>query len=33
LPIALGWGAEADARHSLGLAVVAGLVFSQPLTR
>ncbi|MBE2287420.1 MAG: efflux RND transporter permease subunit [Prosthecobacter sp.] len=32
LPIALGIGAGADARRSLGLAVVGGLVFSQLLT-
>ena len=32
LPIALGWGAGADARRSLGLAVVGGLVVSQLLT-
>lgn len=32
LPIALGFGAGADARRSLGLAVVGGLVFSQLLT-
>jgi HAE1 family hydrophobic/amphiphilic exporter-1 len=32
LPIALGWGAGADARRSLGLAVVGGLLVSQVLT-
>ena len=32
LPIALGWGAGADARRTLGLAVVGGLVVSQMLT-
>jgi HAE1 family hydrophobic/amphiphilic exporter-1 len=32
LPIALGWGAGADARRPLGLAVVGGLLFSQFLT-
>ena len=32
LPIALGWGAGAEARRPLGLAVVGGLVFSQTLT-
>ncbi len=32
LPIALGFGAGADARRPLGLAVVGGLVFSQMLT-
>ncbi len=32
LPIALGFGAGAEARRSLGLAVVGGLVFSQLLT-
>jgi HAE1 family hydrophobic/amphiphilic exporter-1 len=32
LPIALGWGAGADARRTLGLAVVGGLVVSQALT-
>lgn len=32
LPIALGTGAGADARRSLGLAVVGGLIFSQLLT-
>jgi len=32
LPIALGWGAGADARRSLGLAVVGGLLVSQLLT-
>jgi HAE1 family hydrophobic/amphiphilic exporter-1 len=32
LPIALGWGAGADARRPLGVAVVGGLVFSQVLT-
>jgi hydrophobic/amphiphilic exporter-1 (mainly G- bacteria), HAE1 family len=31
-PIALGWGAGADARRTLGLAVVGGLVVSQLLT-
>jgi multidrug efflux pump subunit AcrB len=32
LPIALGWGAGADSRRTLGLAVVGGLVVSQALT-
>jgi HAE1 family hydrophobic/amphiphilic exporter-1 len=32
LPIALGWGAGAESRQPLGLAVVGGLVFSQFLT-
>ncbi len=32
LPIALGWGAGAESRRPLGLAVVGGLVFSQALT-
>ena len=32
LPIALGWGAGADARRTLGLAVVGGLLVSQLLT-
>jgi HAE1 family hydrophobic/amphiphilic exporter-1 len=32
LPIALGWGAGAESRRSLGLAVVGGLVVSQMLT-
>ena len=32
LPIALGFGASAQARRSLGLAVVGGLVVSQVLT-
>ena len=32
LPIALGWGAGAEARRPLGLAVVGGLVLSQMLT-
>jgi HAE1 family hydrophobic/amphiphilic exporter-1 len=32
LPIAVGVGAGADARRSLGLAVVGGLVLSQLLT-
>jgi HAE1 family hydrophobic/amphiphilic exporter-1 len=32
LPIALGWGAGAESRRPLGLAVVGGLVFSQSLT-
>jgi HAE1 family hydrophobic/amphiphilic exporter-1 len=32
LPIALGWGAGAEARRPLGLAVVGGLLFSQVLT-
>ena len=32
LPIALGWGAGAEARRPLGLAVVGGLIFSQTLT-
>jgi HAE1 family hydrophobic/amphiphilic exporter-1 len=32
LPIALGWGAGAEARRPLGLAVVGGLVVSQSLT-
>jgi HAE1 family hydrophobic/amphiphilic exporter-1 len=32
LPIALGFGAGAEARRPLGLAVVGGLLFSQTLT-
>jgi HAE1 family hydrophobic/amphiphilic exporter-1 len=32
LPIALGFGAGAESRQPLGLAVVGGLVFSQVLT-
>jgi len=32
LPIALGFGAGAEARRPLGLAVVGGLLFSQLLT-
>jgi hydrophobic/amphiphilic exporter-1 (mainly G- bacteria), HAE1 family len=32
LPIALGIGAGAEVRRSLGLAVVGGLIFSQVLT-
>ncbi|WP_414660073.1 efflux RND transporter permease subunit [Horticoccus sp. 23ND18S-11] len=32
LPIALGWGAGAEARRTLGLAVVGGLIVSQLLT-
>ena len=32
LPIAIGWGAGAEARRPLGLAVVGGLLFSQTLT-
>ncbi len=32
LPIALGWGAGAEARRPLGIAVVGGLLFSQLLT-
>ena len=32
LPIAMGWGAGAEARRPLGLAVVGGLVVSQTLT-
>jgi HAE1 family hydrophobic/amphiphilic exporter-1 len=32
MPIALGWGAGAESRRSLGLAVVGGLVVSQLLT-
>jgi hydrophobic/amphiphilic exporter-1 (mainly G- bacteria), HAE1 family len=32
LPIALGWGAGAEARRPLGLAVVGGLIFSQFIT-
>jgi HAE1 family hydrophobic/amphiphilic exporter-1 len=32
LPIALGYGAGAEARRPLGLAVVGGLIFSQLLT-
>jgi hydrophobic/amphiphilic exporter-1 (mainly G- bacteria), HAE1 family len=32
LPIALGWGAGAEARRPLGLAVVGGLLFSQTFT-
>lgn len=31
-PMALGYGAGAEARRSLGLAVVGGLLFSQTLT-
>jgi HAE1 family hydrophobic/amphiphilic exporter-1 len=31
-PIALGWGAGAESRRTLGLAVVGGLVVSQLLT-
>jgi HAE1 family hydrophobic/amphiphilic exporter-1 len=32
MPIALGWGAGAESRRTLGLAVVGGLVVSQLLT-
>jgi hydrophobic/amphiphilic exporter-1 (mainly G- bacteria), HAE1 family len=32
LPVALGWGAGAEARRPLGLAVVGGLLVSQTLT-
>jgi HAE1 family hydrophobic/amphiphilic exporter-1 len=32
LPIALGWGAGAEARRPLGLSVVGGLLVSQTLT-
>jgi HAE1 family hydrophobic/amphiphilic exporter-1 len=32
LPLALGFGAGAEARRPLGLAVVGGLIFSQTLT-
>ena len=32
LPIALGWGAGAESRRGLGLAVVGGLAVSQVLT-
>jgi hydrophobic/amphiphilic exporter-1 (mainly G- bacteria), HAE1 family len=32
MPIALGWGAGAESRRPLGLAVVGGLLFSQTLT-
>jgi len=32
LPIALGWGAGAESRRPLGLAVVGGLAFSQLVT-
>jgi HAE1 family hydrophobic/amphiphilic exporter-1 len=32
LPIAIGFGAGADSRRALGLAVVGGLIFSQLLT-
>jgi HAE1 family hydrophobic/amphiphilic exporter-1 len=32
LPIAIGFGAGAEARRPLGLAVVGGLIFSQLLT-
>jgi HAE1 family hydrophobic/amphiphilic exporter-1 len=32
LPIALGWGAGAEARRTLGLAVCGGLIVSQLLT-
>jgi hydrophobic/amphiphilic exporter-1 (mainly G- bacteria), HAE1 family len=32
LPIALGWGAGAEARRPLGLAVIGGLLVSQTLT-
>jgi HAE1 family hydrophobic/amphiphilic exporter-1 len=32
LPLALGWGAGAELRQPLGLAVVGGLVFSQVIT-
>jgi HAE1 family hydrophobic/amphiphilic exporter-1 len=32
LPIAVGWGAGAESRRPLGLAVVGGLAFSQIVT-
>jgi HAE1 family hydrophobic/amphiphilic exporter-1 len=32
LPIAIGWGAGAESRRPLGLAVVGGLAFSQLIT-
>jgi HAE1 family hydrophobic/amphiphilic exporter-1 len=32
LPIAIGWGAGAEARRPLGIAVVGGLLFSQLVT-
>jgi hydrophobic/amphiphilic exporter-1 (mainly G- bacteria), HAE1 family len=32
LPIAIGWGAGAEARQPLGVAVVGGLIVSQILT-
>jgi HAE1 family hydrophobic/amphiphilic exporter-1 len=32
IPIAIGWGAGAEARQPLGIAVVGGLVISQILT-
>ncbi|OIP49029.1 MAG: hypothetical protein AUK28_04265 [Desulfobacterales bacterium CG2_30_60_27] len=32
LPIAIGYGAGADSRRPLGLAVVGGLIFSQLMT-
>lgn len=32
LPIALGWGAGADARRPLGLVIIGGLLFSQLIT-
>jgi hypothetical protein len=32
VPIALGWGAGAEARQPLGIAVVGGLIISQLLT-
>ncbi len=32
IPIAVGWGAGAESRRSLGLAVVGGILFSQLLT-
>jgi HAE1 family hydrophobic/amphiphilic exporter-1 len=32
LPIAMGYGAGAESRRPLGLAVVGGLIFSQTLT-
>ncbi len=32
LPVAVGWGAGAESRRGLGLAVVGGLVVSQLLT-
>jgi hydrophobic/amphiphilic exporter-1 (mainly G- bacteria), HAE1 family len=32
LPIASGWGASAELRQPLGLAVVGGLLFSQVIT-